>query len=311
MAVYVRAPASDPAEENYNTRSRSPGVAEGMEPKRFGLIIGAMKCGTTTLFNHLARHPQVAPSRIKEPSFFCDEQYRPWELERYQELWDWQPGTHRIAIEASANYTKRPAVPDCPERIAALEREGADLRFVYCIRNPLDRIASHVYHGLYAGWTKPLEEGISDHALNVSRYAMQLDPYAAHFGRDRIHLLVLEQFQRSPEESLRRVCEFLEIDPNFPIRDPEKAHNKASEHYLEHPLWERMRSIEPVRRFARAVPPEVRRLVLRATGRRLEARRELTPPEHSRILAELRSDLERLHSEYGVDPAATWGLELR
>ena len=50
------------------------------EPKRFGLIIGAMKCGTTTLFNHLACHPQLAASRVKEPSFFCGDDYRPGEL---------------------------------------------------------------------------------------------------------------------------------------------------------------------------------------------------------------------------------------
>jgi hypothetical protein len=284
---------------------------EKEEPSRFGLIIGAMKCGTTTLFNHLARHPQVAASRVKEPSFFCGEDYRPGGLARYRALWDWQPEVHRIAIEASANYTKRPRVPDCPERIAEFQRRGLDFRFVYCMRNPLDRITSHVYHGLYAGWTKPLEAEISDHTIDLSRYAMQLDPYVEHFGRDRIHLVVLEEFVQSPKRSLRRLCDFLEIDPSFDFPHLEVAHNRAEEHYLEHPLWERLRSIGGVRRVAQSVAPEIRRFVLRATGRRLEARRRLTGPERSKILAQLESDLARLRSDYGIDPETCWGLELR
>ena len=38
---------------------------------RLCLVIGAMKAGTTSLFAHLARHPEIAPCRDKEPSFFC------------------------------------------------------------------------------------------------------------------------------------------------------------------------------------------------------------------------------------------------
>ncbi len=36
------------------------------------LIIGAMKSGTSSLFSHLAQHPNVAPSRKKEVHFFDD-----------------------------------------------------------------------------------------------------------------------------------------------------------------------------------------------------------------------------------------------
>ena len=183
--------------------------------------------------------------------------------------------------------------------------------FVYCMRNPLDRIGSHVYHGLYEGWTAPLDEGIADHTINVSRYAMQLDPYVELFGRERLHLVVLEELQRSPKETLRRVCEFLEIDADFVFPAPQKAHNRASDHYVEHPVWGRLRSIETLRRMAGALPVGLRRSLFSATGRRLETRRELTDSERSRILDELRPDLRRLRSEYGVDPEAHWGLELR
>ena len=39
----------------------------------FALIIGAMRCGTTSLFSYLSQHPEVAPSTPKEPDFFAND----------------------------------------------------------------------------------------------------------------------------------------------------------------------------------------------------------------------------------------------
>lgn len=280
-----------------------PGV-----PSRFGLIIGAMKCGTTSLFNHLASHPAVASSREKEPNYFCAEDFSPDTLGDYFRLWDWQPGVHEVAIEASVNYTKIPTMPDCAERIA--QCKGLDVRFIYCMRHPIDRIVSHVYHGVHMGWTKPLEEGVSEHVINCSRYAMQLAPYVSTFGRERILLLVLEDFEKAPARHLRRVCEFLEIDPDVELPGVAVPHNRAASHFVEHPFWTRLRDVGPVRTLSRVVPPGLRQSLRRWTGLRSQARRELTPPERARVLAELAADLERLWRDHGIDPARTWGIEL-
>ena len=37
------------------------------------IIIGAMKCGTTTLYRYLSEHPQIEMSREKETDFFVSE----------------------------------------------------------------------------------------------------------------------------------------------------------------------------------------------------------------------------------------------
>ncbi len=41
--------------------------------RRFAIVIGAMKSGTTSLFRHLGTHPEVLPCRVKEPKFVSDE----------------------------------------------------------------------------------------------------------------------------------------------------------------------------------------------------------------------------------------------
>ncbi len=272
-------------------------------------IIGAMKCGTTSLFNYLAEHPEVAPCSTKEPDFFCREDLHEDQLAEYFALWEWREGVHKVAIEASANYTKIPSNPDCGERIARFP--DLDVRFIYCMRNPIDRIASHVYHGLYAGWTRPLEEGISDHLINCSRYAMQLDAYASRFDRDRILLVVLEEFRKAPEAGLRRIFEFLGLDPDFEVPELDRPHNVATDHFKEHPAWNRLRNVGYARALARVVPPSLRQALRRKTGHRVEARRTLTPEEEAMVLSQLKSDLERLRAEYGIDPATAWGIDLR
>ena len=52
-------------------------------PWNFAIIIGAMKSGTTSLFDLLSQHPEVAGSRSKEPDFFGSHQNPSASLDRY------------------------------------------------------------------------------------------------------------------------------------------------------------------------------------------------------------------------------------
>jgi hypothetical protein len=70
------------------------------------LIVGAPKCGTTSLFRYLRQHPNVyAPSR-KEPHYFCLEVppgFPPMDEAAYYALFD-GAGAAELAFEASTNY---------------------------------------------------------------------------------------------------------------------------------------------------------------------------------------------------------------
>jgi hypothetical protein len=256
--------------------SGAGGMTDNVQsPDRFGLIVGAMKCGTTSLFNHLAGHPEVAPCRTKEPNYFSGGDFNVGDPHAYFALWDWDPSRHKIAIEASNGYAKMPAFPNCADRIAQYSQ--LDFRFVYSMRNPIDRIESHIDHGAFEGWAGSLDAaGITEHTVAVSRYAMQLGAYAKRFGRDKIQLIVLEDFKTAPAKTFRDLCVFLGIDPEIPLAD-HKKHNRAADHFIEHPIWGWIRSIETLRRMSRAIPAVLRAAIRRSTGSRSEARRKLTP----------------------------------
>ncbi|NER51570.1 MAG: hypothetical protein F6J92_33995, partial [Symploca sp. SIO1A3] len=114
----------------------------------FAVIIGAMKCGTTSLFYYLSEHPQITAAKDKEPHFFSYDSNFAKGMSCYQALWDWQP-EHLIALEASSTYTMHPKYLDVPERIAQVK--DAEFRFIYVMRHPFARIESHIRHLLSGG----------------------------------------------------------------------------------------------------------------------------------------------------------------
>ena len=133
-----------------------------MKIDNFALIIGAMKCGTTSLFNILAQHPQVSPCFYKEPAFFSFNNRFSKGIEYYQSLWNWNPSSHKVALEASTAYTKTHRTDfNTAENIAKF-KDRANFKFIYILRNPIDRIESECNHLIASGnrkinfrWSRP------------------------------------------------------------------------------------------------------------------------------------------------------------
>ncbi len=268
----------------------------------FAMIIGAMKAGTTSLFSYLAEHPQVCPARVKEPDFFTRPPPAGDELDAYRQLWRWRPRRHHVALEASTSYTKQPRFPDAAQRVARL---AARFRFIYMLRNPLQRIESHYNHGFRDGWLAlDLAErpDVDPHAIAVSSYAMQLDAYARVFVRRDILLLSFEEFVRDPLRGVARVCAFLEIDADFPLRPQASARNPSNR--VDHPSYRWATRQSWLRAPARLLPTRYKE----ALRNRLAARREttfrLSARQRAQVCAALRDDLRRLRDEYGFDTSA-------
>lgn len=109
------------------------------------MVIGAEKCGTTSLHQYLARHPQVLASVEKEIDFFDMEYTRglEWYLAHFpaipaQQL-NAQPleGQHRwVSGETSANYLYSDVAP------GRIFERFPQLQLVVLLRHPVDRTIS-------------------------------------------------------------------------------------------------------------------------------------------------------------------------
>ena len=237
-------------------------VAGTPVPHRFVLIVGAMKGGTTSLFDYLKTHPQIVGSTRKEPNFFSSNRTFTRGPQHYYRLWpDFDPAVHEYALEASANYTKFPRYPRTAERIA---RFSGRFKLLYVLRDPVDRIESHIAHNIAKGrvsaatWEAALEP-----MLETSRYARQLDILHAMLGTPDLLLLDFDELREDPMALLGRCTRFLGIDEGF--------------------------AFEP------RPPSNVRQAVQGSESFRLD------PAARQRIRALLDPDIARLAKGYGLD----------
>jgi hypothetical protein len=185
-----------------------------IEPvERYFIVIGAMKSGTTTLFNMLSRHPGLCRTWVEIPgkSFnkeinYFNKLYRKGHTAiHYDWRFPFDAARHAWTLDVSPNYAKLPGTRPVPRRIA---RIGGQTRLAYILRNPVDRIESQIAHGMQHG-DKVRSMG---HCKRVSRYARHLDRFTDHIPRENILLLDFDQLRRSPDKLMARVCDFLEID---------------------------------------------------------------------------------------------------
>lgn len=268
---------------------------------RLALIIGAMKAGTTSLFEYIGAHPAVAPCRTKEPDFFADPDRARAGLDAYAALWSLDPDRHRVALEASTSYTMRPAVEGVPGRVAALA--GPEPRFLYLLRDPIDRVASHLSHlATRRGGADRVGEDDFLAAIHVSRYAAQLEPWAALWPRERFLLLRHEALVADPGAVTARALRFLDL-PSAAEGDPAlgAAHNTrdaiAADQVLADVLV-RAPWLGPLRRW---VPDPLWRKVRAGIGARTSHTVRLGPQRREAARRALADDVRRLREEWGVD----------
>lgn len=168
------------------------------------LIIGAMKSGTTTLQAQLAAQPGIFMTTPKEPNFFSDDAIYARGLDWYCGLFaEAAPGD--LKGEASTHYTKLPTYPETVTRLAAALAEP---RFVYVIRDPVERALSQYLHEWSRGTVgQDVAAAFSAHPefVDYSRYPMQLAPYLDRFGAEALLLTSLEQLNKDPEGELARI----------------------------------------------------------------------------------------------------------
>jgi len=177
------------------------------------LIIGAMKSGTTTLHDDLRSSDEFALSDIKEPAILATSSDEAEAERRYTRHFARLRGD--IRGEASTVYTQQPRHPDVALRARAVC--GPELRLVMIMRDPVERILSHLRHDLAAGRFRPGEEArvveeLPDY-IAASDYPARLRPWVAAFGAERLLCVPFDALRRDRVAAVRGVVRFLGGDP--------------------------------------------------------------------------------------------------
>jgi hypothetical protein len=262
------------------------------------IIIGAMKCATSTLHDQLGAQPGLFVSTPKEPNFFSDEPQWRRGLDWYFGLFAHaKPGD--LCGESSTHYTKLPTHARVVDRLA---EHVPQAKFIYVMRHPIDRLVSHYVHE----WTQrvidvPLAAAIDLHPelVQYGQYAMQLRPYVERFGRERILPVFFDRLRAHPQAELERVCRFIgyagtptwgELPPSN-VSEDRMRKSKLRDLLVDAPV------LSVIRR--RLVPKWVRERVKQLWM--MTDRPELGDAERRRLVALFDPDLAELGRALGID----------
>ena len=117
-----------------------------MKPNLF--IVGAPKCGTTTLYNALKQNPDILMCEEKEPHFFCND----LKISKYKSIIEYEKlfnssnyNCKKIIGEASATYLFSKVA------LKNIKKYNPDAKIIVCIRNPIEFVYSFHNQMIRAG----------------------------------------------------------------------------------------------------------------------------------------------------------------
>ena len=298
-------------------------IERAMHRKPNFFIVGAAKSGTTAMDEYLDQHPDIYMA-AKEPHHFASDIMKPDDPRRSP---DWYAALfkgardEKVIGESSVFYLLSQVAA---ERIKEF---NPDARILIHVRNPIDVIPSHHSQLVYEGRepVKDLRQALAlepqrkqgqknpkkaapIHGLlfyrDFVRFADQIARFFDAFGRERVRVIVYEDFVKDTAGEYRKTLEFLEVDPGFaPEFRVINANKSMRSEFLMNLV---VRDPPPlIGRISRALFPLDARYAIKARIKELNTRyhrREPLDPETSRQLkSELRPEVERLSALLGRD----------
>lgn len=184
--------------------------------------VGAPKCGSSFISKIIQEHPDAIFSYTKEVQFFNDigGLYSNYNNDRYSNGLSWYKKQFpkkefgKIMGEFSTDYLYD---HDAAIRI---KKHFPDAKIIICLRNPVFKTYS--LYNWYKNTTKEEKSHTFEDAINNKpeylergMYYEQVKRYFDLFDKNQIHIIIHEELKKSPEKIIKKLYEFLCINPEF------------------------------------------------------------------------------------------------
>ena len=195
-------------------------------------IVGAPRCGTTSLYTYLSAHPDIyMPSNKKEPGFFGRDVYpRTMSLERYLQLFkNGENKKYRGEASTWYLYSKTTA--------KEIELFNPESKIIIIIRNPIEAIYSFYYFNRLNGKEplsfkraleaekqrkkgrnlpkRPHPRTVVYHYKSIYKYFEQIKRYYDIFGKEDVKVILFEEFKAKTAATYKKTLKFLGVDDSY------------------------------------------------------------------------------------------------
>lgn len=292
------------------------------------LLLGPPKCGTSSLFDWLAAHPDVAPSRPKETFYLMDaasplRRAVSWDADGdagYTAFFGPEAATAARRLDATTHHLFQ----DSARRFAAAH---PDCRVVCILRDPAARVRSSFEfskhnlsvirdglgfseyvrlvldgHPLYPEHClRPESAWVLERDIAYGEYARWLRLWRDAVGGKRMFVRTFEQLARDPRGLMRELCAFLQIGAEFyeSYVFPRKNETVSIRSHALHRI---------ARRVNRALADNAVKRAAKRAYFAVQSRKGRRPAQGAdeQVVAELR----RRYAEHNRELAREFGLDL-
>ncbi|WP_300460982.1 sulfotransferase [Desulfobacula sp.] len=211
------------------------------------LIVGAPKCGTTSLFRYLKNHPQIFLPEKKEPKFISSQFIKfpmngpgdtrldetVHEFSQYSGLFS-EADDHQLCGEASADtlYYYHQSIP-------VIKKYIGNPKIIILLRNPVERAFSSYSHTVRdhretAGFEFALSNekvriknnfDLMWHHVKVGCYYCQVKAFLDNF--EHVFVGLFDDLKKDSPSFVRNVFDFLEIDNQYLPSNLDRVYHRS------------------------------------------------------------------------------------
>ena len=265
------------------------------------IIIGAPKAGTTSLHRYLDLHPDIFMTGRKELRYFWRDDWREqraWYEAQFQ-------SDAPFRGEATPAYAAYPHRPHVPERMHELV---PDVKLIYMVRDPIERMLSHWVQRRADGDLTTFERYMAEYdrpdnpIICPSRYWLQIERYLEFFAPGQLLVVDQRELRVNRPETMRSIFRFIGVDDNFESPEFALERNTRGDKYgprrVTAVLWDKV--LWPA---SRSVPSGLRDVVREPANkllfRQITEFPRLTPSARSRLVQMLTPEMQALRQFSG------------
>ena len=288
-------------------------------------IVGAAKCGTTSLHEYLQQHPEIYMSDIKEPHFFSEVDNVLYEessekkkkhtslvkdISQYNQLFE-AGAMHVYRGESSPSYLWD---QNASQKIYEYNPQS---KIIIMLRNPIRRAFSHFQMGVQAGFEKnrPFHEALMEDMklpdeekgwnkshlyLELGFYYQQIKRYTSLFPKEQIKIIKFEDFKSDISLGLKEVFSFLGLSTEI-VNSIQTGivHNQGLS--PKYPIIDSIKNNSLIQNILANMPEGLKNLIKNQTHQK-GYRKDLVLEEKTKNLLEQRykEDLQLLEDEFGI-----------
>jgi hypothetical protein len=206
------------------------------------IIVGAVRCGTTSLYYNICEHSSVLPASYDEIGFF-DSNYE-LGISWYKSMFPTKFKIKKIKLKTGNSITGE----DTPfyfwdkKSIQRIKKNIPKIKLIVLLRNPIDRAYSNYHLGVRLGSESlsfedsikkeiqllEKENGFENNEIEKflrprsyiakGLYYQQIKNWFDVFSKDQILVINTENLSEKPNQTLKQIFEFLDL-PNEKIQN--------------------------------------------------------------------------------------------